>query len=443
MAVRVLLSTHWLGGCLLAGRAALLGRPQAVHWSPTTRPTTLATAAMSTTVVYRLAKSADWEAAKASGEDYKGAQLDFDSGFVHLSTGIQAQETAQLFFKGQADTMLLTVDVAKLPAGALKWEPVAHRSDLLPHLFAALPLAAVTEAVLMELNAAGEPIMPAGFYTPPPAPSKPAAGPGAHWRMDGQRVLVTGSTKGIGRTTAVELLELGASVFISSRSEADVTATVSELRATYGDERVHGCAADVSAAAGRQLLVAACATVWCGALDGLVNNVGTNQRCSIGEATPAQWETMLSTNMSSVFFLCQAFRPFLDRGTGKSVVNVSSAAGVRSTGTGAIYAMTKAAMNQLGRSLCCEWGGSSGIRVNTVAPWMVVTPMLQAAVAADPSQLEKVKAATPLGRLSESKDSASTICFLLMPAASYISGQTISVDGGLSAHGFNGPCVAT
>lgn len=76
---------------------------------------------------------------------------------------------------GQSDTVLLTVDVAKLPAGALKWEPVEHRSDLLPHLFAALPLAAVTQEVLMELDSDGAPIMPAEFYTPPPLPIPKAA----------------------------------------------------------------------------------------------------------------------------------------------------------------------------------------------------------------------------------------------------------------------------
>ena len=330
--------------------------------------------------VYRLAKAADWEAAKSGGTgEYKGGQLDFDSGFVHLSTAVQAQETAKLFFKGQADTVLLTVDVSALPAGALKWEPVAHRNDLLPHLFCALPLAAVTNEVLMKLNAEGEPVMPADFAFPPSvAASELNGGGGARWRMDGKRVLVTGSTKGIGRAVASELLELGASVMISSRSMADVAAVVEEWRAKYGAERVHGCAADVSTAAGRQLLVAATATLWCGGLDGLVNNVGTNIRAPIGEATPEQWDSMISTNIGSCFFLCQAFRPFLDHGSGAAVVNVSSAAGIGSTGTGAIYGMSKAAMNQLGRNLCCEWGGSSGIRVNTVCPWMTLTPMLGA-----------------------------------------------------------------
>jgi Tropinone reductase 1 len=199
----------------------------------------------------------------------------------------------------------------------------------------------------------------------------------------------------------------------------------------------------VSGAAGRQLLVACVATLWDGALDGLVNNVGTNVRKPIGEATVEEWDSMVSTNMESAFFLCQAFRPFLDRGVGKAVVNVSSAAGVSSTGTGAIYAMTKAAMGQLSRNLCCEWGSSSGIRVNTVAPWMTMTPLLEAAVAANPAQLDAVGVHTPLGRVAQPAEIAGAIAFMLMPSAGYISGQTLSVDGGLSAQGFVGPCVGT
>lgn len=110
-----------------------------------------------------------------------------------------------------------------------------------------------------------------------------------------------------------------------------------------------------------------------------MNNVGTNVRKPIGEATVAEYDSMMSTNVSSCFFLCQGLRPFLSRSAVASVVNVSSAAGVGSTGTGVIYAMTKAAMNQLTRNLCCEWGPSASIRVNTICPWMTMTPLLEAA----------------------------------------------------------------
>ena len=126
----------------------------------------------------------------------------------------------------------------------------------------------------------------------------------------------------------------------------------------------------------------------------------------------------------------------------RSVVNVSSLAGVRSSGTGVIYAMTKAAMNHMAEALACEWA-PYGIRVNAVAPWMAMTPLLQAAVAANPRQLDDVLAATPLGRLGQPGDTAGAVCFLCMPASAYITGQVLSVDGGLAAQGFRGPCVVT
>jgi Tropinone reductase 1 len=87
--------------------------------------------------------------------------------------------------------------------------------------------------------------------------------------------------------------------------------------------------------------------------------------------------------------------------------------------------------------------GSQGIRVNTIAPWLTMTPLLQEAIKDNPSQLDKVNEWTPLGRTAEPEEIAAGITFLLMPAASYITGQTISVDGGLSANGFAGPCVGS
>eukprot|EP00434_Breviolum_minutum_P010454 symbB.v1.2.009219.t1/scaffold582.1/size184522/5 len=133
-------------------------------------------------------------------------------------------------------------------------------------------------------------------------------------------------------------------------------------------------------------------------------------------------------------------KPLLERSSYGSVVNISSAAGLRSTGTGSVYAMTKAAMVQLTKNLACEWG-PLGIRVNCVCPWMARTPLLEEAVKNNPQQLEDVKHATPLARLGEPEDTGAAVAFLCMPTAAYITGQVISVDGGLYAQGFRGPCV--
>lgn len=97
-------------------------------------------------------------------------------------------------------------------------------------------------------------------------------------------------------------------------------------------------------------------------------------------------------------------------------------------------------MIQLTKILACEWA-QYNIRVNAVAPWMTMTPMLEMAVQDDPSALDKVVNRTPIGRLSSAEEVAGPVVFLCMPASSYITGQCLSIDGGLSAQGFDGPCV--
>ncbi|CAJ1352979.1 unnamed protein product [Effrenium voratum] len=246
----------------------------------------------------------------------------------------------------------------------------------------------------------------------------------SRWSLDGFKVVVTGSTKGLGRACAAEMLALGAEVVITARKPAEVEATCAELA---GSGKVYGLAADVSGKEGREALAAYVQNLWGGVLDGLVNNVGTNVRKPIHEATEEEYTTMMRTNVDSCWFLCKMFKPMLERSSRPSVVNISSAAGVRSTGTGSVYAMTKAAMAHLALSLACEWG-PLGIRVNCVRN--------------NPQQLEDVKRVTPLARLGEPEDTAGAVAFLCMPAAAYITGQVISVDGGLQAQGFRGPCVA-
>eukprot|EP00406_Dinophysis_acuminata_P030864 CAMPEP_0179364964 /NCGR_PEP_ID=MMETSP0797-20121207/82309_1 /TAXON_ID=47934 /ORGANISM="Dinophysis acuminata, Strain DAEP01" /LENGTH=267 /DNA_ID=CAMNT_0021080457 /DNA_START=29 /DNA_END=832 /DNA_ORIENTATION=+ len=258
------------------------------------------------------------------------------------------------------------------------------------------------------------------------------------WRLDGYRAVVTGSTKGIGHAIANEMLALGAEVLITSRTSKDVDSVLLGMAAHGG--RAHGVACDVSTAEGRAALVEKVSALWGGELDGLVNNVGMNARKPIHEATDDDYRNIMSTNLDSSWYLCKLLKPSLQRSRRASVVNVASVAGVLSTGTGSVYAMTKAAMAQLSRSLACEWG-PLGIRVNCVCPWMTMTPLLEDAVKANPSQLDEVRRQTPLGRLGEPEDTAGLVAFLCLPAAAFITGQVICADGGLCSQGFRGPCV--
>ena len=263
----------------------------------------------------------------------------------------------------------------------------------------------------------------------------------SRWRLDGYRVIVTGGSKGLGLACVVEFLSLGASVLLTARGEADLLAAAEPLAKEHGAARVHVLAADVATVEGREALVAKAIALWGGALDGLVNNVGTNIRKPVAESTDAEYATMVSTNQTSAYYMCKACLPLLRKSKCASIVNVASLAGLRSSGTGVIYAMTKAAMIHMSEAMACEWA-AYGIRVNAVAPWMARTPLLEAAVAKDPSQLDKVCEATPLGSLGEPSDTAGAVAFLCMPAAAYVTGQCLAIDGGVAAQGYRGPCIA-
>eukprot|EP00959_Pyramimonas_sp_CCMP1952_P439853 9208615-Pyramimonas_sp.AAC.1 len=261
----------------------------------------------------------------------------------------------------------------------------------------------------------------------------------SRWRLDGYKVLVTGSTKGIGRATAEEMAGLGASVFITARTLTDVQSTVEDLQSQYPGAQISGSAADLSTKDGRDALLEAVSKEWDGCLDCLVNNAGTNVRKSILEATSDEYDTIMRSNADSVWHLCKAAHSLLVKSIRPTVVNVASAAGVNSTGSGSIYAMSKAGVIQLTKVLACEWAKYK-IRVNCVAPWVTKTPLLAAALEKNPASLDKAAKWTPLGRPGEPHEIACAIAFLTMPSASYITGHTINADGGLAANSFDGPC---
>ena len=198
---------------------------------------------------------------------------------------------------------------------------------------------------------------------------------------------------------------------------------------------VHGVVADVTTEEGKAALVCEAKNLFGDALGVLVNNVGKNVRNRTEDFSAAEYEDVMATNLTSAFSLCQKFFPMLKAdGRGSVLFNSSVAGGPTCMRSGSVYAMTKAAMNQLTRNLSCEWA-KFGIRVNAVAPWYTATP-LALQVLRDEQYKREVLDRTPLGRIGQPEDVSGLMAFLCTPAAGYITGQVIAVDGGYSVMGF-------
>ncbi len=249
------------------------------------------------------------------------------------------------------------------------------------------------------------------------------------WSLQGKRILITGGTKGIGHATTREVLNLGGTPLVVARDSDLLQAQLREWK-ELGLE-VLGIAADVSNEDDRERVVDWVSSF--GGLDALVNNVGTNIRKRTTDYTSAEFNSIINTNLISAFELSRKLHPLLAQSKG-SVVSVVFVAGLTHLRTGSPYGMTKAALVQLTKNLAVEWASDS-IRVNAVAPWYTRTPLAEG-VLSNPEYLEEVLSRTPLKRIAEPEEVASAIAFLLLPAASYITGQCLSVDGGFTVNGF-------
>ena len=252
-----------------------------------------------------------------------------------------------------------------------------------------------------------------------------------NWTLKDKKAIITGGTKGIGFAIAGEFLSLGAEVLISARNKDLLDERISQWK-SEGFE-VHGIAADLSKEEGREKLITGTKEYWDN-VDVLVNNVGTNIRKKTLDYSFEEFEKVFNTNLISTFELCRSFHHLLKSSGKASLVNISSVAGLTHIKSGSPYAMTKAAMDQLTRNLAVEWA-EDNIRLNSVAPWYIDTPLVEN-IMRDEKYYSEVIDRTPMKRTGKPREVATLAAYLSMDESSYITGQTIAVDGGFTIYGF-------
>ena len=260
-------------------------------------------------------------------------------------------------------------------------------------------------------------------------------------RLQDRIAIVTGAGSvgpgwGNGRATCVRFAEEGAKIFAVDRDLDKVAETVERVKAVGGEIVLQQC--DVTDSTSVAAMAEACLKYF-GRMDVLVNNVGGSAHGGPVEMSEEVWDAQVDFNLKSVFLTCKYVLPVMEKQGKGAIVNVASTSGVRFTGAFQVgYAATKAGVIQLSRVVAMQYAGK-GIRVNTVIPGQMHTPMVEARLAkqrtgGDVEALLKSRVARiPLGFMGDGRDTAHAVLFLASDEARFITGTEIVVDGGMTA----------
>jgi NAD(P)-dependent dehydrogenase (short-subunit alcohol dehydrogenase family) len=244
-------------------------------------------------------------------------------------------------------------------------------------------------------------------------------------RLDDRVVIITGASSGLGVAFAIGVAEAGADVVVAARRADRLEQTAASVEAT--GRRCQAVPTDVTDPAACEALVAAAMDRF-GQVDALVNNAGVGVAVPASRETPEHFRSVLELNLNACYWLAQAcgrvMRP------GSSIVNVSSILALTTAGLPqAAYSASKAGLLGLTRDLAQQWGGRKGIRVNALAPGLFASEMTEQYT---PQYWDEVCRRIVLGHPGDPDELAATLVWLLSPAANYVLGQTIVVDGGVT-----------
>ncbi len=250
------------------------------------------------------------------------------------------------------------------------------------------------------------------------------------FRLDGKVALVTGGARGLGRVIADALAAAGADVALSAR-DVDAARRAAEIIAQKSTRKTLGIAADVTEAASVESMVAQVRDKF-GRIDILVNNAGVNIRGPIEDLAEADWDTVIDTNLKGPWLCCRAVAPIMKTQKWGRVINVSSMLGEISMPGRTPYASSKGGLTLLTKTLALEWA-RDGINVNALCPGPfateINTPLLN-----DPATRAQMEANVPLGRWGDPEELGPAAIFLASDASSFMTGATLFIDGGYTAH---------
>jgi len=256
--------------------------------------------------------------------------------------------------------------------------------------------------------------------------------------LQGQVAIVTGAGRGIGRATALELARLGADVVVAELDKAGAERTAAEVKSL--GRRALALPTDVTRRADLQTM-ADRTLAELGRIDVLVNNAGIYRAAAPLDVTEEHWDAVMSINARAVFFACQAVLPAMVKQKRGAIVSLASMAGKIGNRNNLPYNASKAAVISITKSLALAHA-EDGIRVNCVCPgfvetdmWALVAREQGALMGMTPEEFTRQRAAqVPLGRMERPEDVAGVIAFLASSRAGYMTGQALSVDGGLVMH---------